>query len=268
MLLTVSTQVFENDVLSESHLELFKECGYNSIEIFLTKPHFDWHDSSYVRAMHSAMQRLGLSVSGVHSPWMPGADIASLDSQERQNSVANAKKAADLLHLVGGEVLVIHPGAALKGDEDITAKTAICRDSLLDISHYCKLKGIQVALENPPKYELCGEIDKLLALYDSLSQSHIQACFDTGHANIAGGLELWRLTAQEKVYIHLHDNDGVNDSHLPPGDGNLRWEAFFALLKESKFKGIICLELSPTQRTAEVLRKSRVWFEEQRLMLT
>lgn len=264
MLFAVSTQVFEKEVLSESHLERFKHCGFDQIEIFLTKPHFDWRDPDYVNAVRSAIHEIGLSVCGIHAPWMPGADIASLDIQERQNSVLEVKKAADVLQMLGGKdsVLVIHPGAALKQDDDTDARITRSHESLLEISQYCKPKKIQVALENPPRYELCGEPDKLLALYRSLAQADIKACFDSGHANIAGGLDLWRLTPQEKIYIHLHDNDGVNDSHLPPGKGNLEWNAFFELLREDRFRGIVTLELSPTQNTEEVLRGSKEWFEE------
>ncbi|MCG8605412.1 sugar phosphate isomerase/epimerase [bacterium] len=262
MLFAVSTQVFENDVVSQHHLELFKECGFDRIEIFLNKPHFDWSDSVYVNSMQNALKRLGISVCGVHAPWMPTADIASLDSQERENSIRDVKSAADLLHRLGGQVLVIHPGAALKGEDDLAEKMAISRESLMQIAHYCQPKELKVALENPPNYELCGEPEQLLQLYQSLTASAIDACFDTGHANIAGGIDLWRRTRQEKIYVHLHDNDGVHDSHIPAGSGCFEWDVFFQQLKADIFQGIVSLELSPTEDTERVLLASKKWFAE------
>jgi sugar phosphate isomerase/epimerase len=262
MLFAVSTQVFENDVVSQHHLELFKECGFDHVEIFLNKPHFDWSDSAYVNSMHAAIERLGLSVCGVHAPWMPSADIASLDNQEREHSIRDVKMAVDLLHRLGGRVLVIHPGAALKQSDDVDSKIATSQRSLREVAHYCHPKGIKIALENPPDYELCGDPERLLVLYQSLAGSGIDACFDTGHANIVGGIELWRRTAQEKIYIHLHDNDGVHDYHIPPGSGSFPWKAFFGLITASTFQGIVSLELSPAQDTEGVLRASKKWFEE------
>jgi len=260
MIFAVSTQVFEKEILSEDHLTLFKRLGFDDIEIFLTLPHFDWRDARYVAAMHTAIKKTGLSVCGVHAPWMPGMDIASLEDEERKTSVMNVKMAVDLLQRLGGHILVVHPGAALGTSDDIAAKLKRSQESLSAVAKYCQERGVRIALENPPTNELGGDPERLRSLYDCLPQENIQACFDTGHAHIAGGLELWRSMAKEIVYVHLHDNNGVEDQHVPPGMGRIDWEVFFQLLRESRFQGIVSLELSPIRNAVDVLLTSREWF--------
>ena len=34
------------------------------------------------------------------------------------------------------------------------------------------------------------------------------------------------------VGVHIHDNDGTADAHLPVGCGNIDWNDYFAALKE------------------------------------
>ncbi|MEJ2306651.1 MAG: TIM barrel protein [candidate division WOR-3 bacterium] len=43
-------------------------------------------------------------------------------------------------------------------------------------------------------------------------------------------------------YVHLHDNNGENDDHLPVGKGNIDFESFFDSIK-NRDGIIIALEL-------------------------
>lgn len=45
--------------------------------------------------------------------------------------------------------------------------------------------------------------------------------------------------------LHLHDNDGVNDTHQAPreGTGTIDWSQFTADLKTARYKGPIMYEV-------------------------
>jgi sugar phosphate isomerase/epimerase len=67
---------------------------------------------------------------------------------------------------------------------------------------------------------------------------------DVGHAFI----NRWRM---EELFIalgdrlkalHLHDNDGRKDSHLPLGEGVIDWESIFAALRKAGSEPDIVLE--------------------------
>jgi sugar phosphate isomerase/epimerase len=43
--------------------------------------------------------------------------------------------------------------------------------------------------------------------------------------------------------LHLHDNDGSGDLHLPPGRGNIDWRDVMNALGEISYNGTLNLEL-------------------------
>jgi len=61
--------------------------------------------------------------------------------------------------------------------------------------------------------------------------------FDIGHAHLADGPEESRIADSFEplrelvVGVHVHDNHGEKDEHLPPYDGTIDWAAAVKVLK-------------------------------------
>ncbi|MCK9276114.1 MAG: sugar phosphate isomerase/epimerase [Syntrophales bacterium] len=75
--------------------------------------------------------------------------------------------------------------------------------------------------------------------------SRIKCCFDTGHCNAFSDVPFQTWT--ERIgwsigQIHVHDNDGSGDMHLPPGKGNFPFTDFFRNIKKYVDTPIITLE--------------------------
>jgi sugar phosphate isomerase/epimerase len=92
-------------------------------------------------------------------------------------------------------------------------------------------------------YEKGPRIHKLLL--ESLDSPHARFCLDVGHllafANVAwpewlGALGPWL------GQLHLHDNHGFRDEHLPVGMGDFDFKTFFVHLKSLNLDPIITLE--------------------------
>ena len=75
---------------------------------------------------------------------------------------------------------------------------------------------------------------------------------DTGHTNdaIGGGFlsvpNFIRMFGKRIKVLHLHDNNGTYDQHLPPlmGDpGAVNWPDVFDALDEINYKGVYNFEL-------------------------
>jgi len=102
--------------------------------------------------------------------------------------------------------------------------------------------GVTLALENI--FDHGPEvINKLLKEINSL---HFGFCFDTGHWLIfsKGSWEEWIAVLGERlVEVHLHDNNGEEDQHLPPGDGKFDFTGFFRLLWDRRLSPIYTLEV-------------------------
>jgi sugar phosphate isomerase/epimerase len=60
----------------------------------------------------------------------------------------------------------------------------------------------------------------------------IGVCLDLGHAHIAPGIAEAVSTLGKRIAeLHVHDNHGLRDEHLWPGDGTIDWPAALESLK-------------------------------------
>lgn len=71
-------------------------------------------------------------------------------------------------------------------------------------------------------------------------------CYDTGHALLASrraDRALRQLDGHLKA-LHLHDNDGQDDIHLPPMMGRLDWNGVWNALKDIRYRGTLNFEIN------------------------
>jgi sugar phosphate isomerase/epimerase len=65
-----------------------------------------------------------------------------------------------------------------------------------------------------------------------------------GHANITTGVSPAISTLKGRIVsVHAHDNQGVKDEHLWPGDGTIEWVAAVQALKQLPEPPAIVLEV-------------------------
>lgn len=107
-------------------------------------------------------------------------------------------------------------------------------------------KGIYIGLEN---YKAKGNYSSArdLIFFNSLFYKfpNIGVTFDTGHANIQDNPEeyLASITRGLKLLnVHLHDNHGETDSHLPLGEGNINFAGLVYILKKMDYRGNFIVE--------------------------
>lgn len=68
---------------------------------------------------------------------------------------------------------------------------------------------------------------------------------DTGHSNLCGRRpeQVLKRFGDVVRHIHISDNNGVSDLHLPPGTGTIDWKAVFAVLKEVGYDRTLTIEV-------------------------
>ncbi len=82
-------------------------------------------------------------------------------------------------------------------------------------------------------------------LLEALNSPRAGFCLDTGHLNVFSDkpLELWMKTLGRYLReVHLHDNNGKTDEHLPIGAGNFPFQDLFRMLKEMNIRPVFTLE--------------------------
>ena len=100
-----------------------------------------------------------------------------------------------------------------------------------------------VALEN-----LRGGLDKaseLAELVDALSPfGPVGVCWDTGHAHISHVPqgESIRLMGRRLRALHVQDNDGITDWHMPPFFGSIDWIELMDALRAIGYEGDFTFE--------------------------
>jgi sugar phosphate isomerase/epimerase len=108
--------------------------------------------------------------------------------------------------------------------------------------------GVGIALENLvdkgaepngfPRRNYCSVPEEMIELIDTLNHPLVGACWDPGHANRQGLRQkaLCELGKRLKA-VHINDNDGKEDQHVLPYQGNIDWKEVMDSLHAIKYEG-------------------------------
>ncbi|HDM78597.1 MAG TPA: sugar phosphate isomerase/epimerase [Deltaproteobacteria bacterium] len=101
--------------------------------------------------------------------------------------------------------------------------------------------NFKLLLENV--FEETPEVHR--ALFDAIKSDKFGFCLDVGHHNVfsRASLKTWLDALGDKICeVHLHDNDGKEDTHLAIGKGKVDFVGLFNYLKQESIKPTITLE--------------------------
>jgi sugar phosphate isomerase/epimerase len=154
-------------------------------------------------------------------------NIASVHDVIRSASVELHRKAVEASAAVGASVYVVHPGFTswpFYRDQALQSLDKSLKDLRLMQDEF----GISICVENMPKS------DWLFYSCPGLDLRDLGTVLDVGHANTCGSLDAF-LTEQDLQHVHLHDNAGCSDDHLPLGQGSID---FAPILEVIRTRGI------------------------------
>lgn len=229
-------------------LEEIRASGFDSIEVCSFPEHLDYHNRLDVVRAGDRLRALGLRPVSFHAPFSDRIDITALDAAERETGVRELLSACEAAAAMGVENVVLHPGPERRGRREDAAFLDHMRyaaESLNTVAARCSELGVTLVLENMLPHLLFGHINDMLYLLGSMEASGVKACLDTGHAFLARELDtvIHKLSGHLHL-IHMNDNHGDRDAHLPPGKGGIYWPRVLRDLKQCEFKGTLILELS------------------------
>ncbi len=164
-------------------------------------------------------------------------------SIKREISLAALKqylKCLELAEFIGAIYMVVHPGNLNRNYPKTLLETAQNRliDCLQELCKKAEETGTIIGLENGWNGENYPTIDSAKIhnyIMEMVSSPVLKAVVDIGHVNTFG-IDIMNYIDTVKpnlVGLHLHDNLGTKDQHLPPGMGSIDREVFIKSLKQN-----------------------------------
>ncbi len=237
---------YQSDILDI--LEVVRDGGFSMIEVCSYPAHLDYHDMEKVKAASRKIREVGIEPFSFHAPFADHIDITSLDEEQRKNSVRELIKACEAAAELGVRHMVLHPGPEREGRppaEEFFYHLEKACDGVNEVATRCEELGMSLLLENMLPHLLFGRIQDMLYILGAARSQNIGTCLDTGHAHLAGDLPMaiYKLSCHLRM-IHINDNKGDWDGHLPPGEGDIDWKDVMTQLERNAFRGGLILELS------------------------
>lgn len=167
----------------------------------------------------------------IHAP-LSDINIGTLNPGVRREVLNQLVDVVMIADDLGIERVTMHPGflSPITFKKREMAMEAV-RSSVGEIEKRTEETGVMKCLENMPRsfVTIFTEPEEILDLIDGTS---FRLCLDVGHANttrnLAEFLEHWHRFGS----VHLHDNRGRIDQHLPIGDGEIDFKMVLAKLRE------------------------------------
>jgi sugar phosphate isomerase/epimerase len=192
-----------------------------------------------------------------HAPFMdlnPGA----VDERIREITALRFGQVLDLVPLFRPRAIVLHPGYdRWRYDDDVDLWLENSLRTWEPLVKRAESLSVRMALENVFE-EKPAILERLL---DKIDSPYLGYCLDAGHGNLFSRvpLEEWvEVLGSRLMEIHLHDNRGEADDHLPLGQGSIDFPSLFALLGKKKIQPIYTIEpheIAHLQPSLEALKK-------------
>lgn len=241
----LSTYLFVSRRLNTELLGQIAGAGFEALEIFATRSHFDYTSNPEIQSIASALSQHHLALASLHAPTSRDLSanreggtplsICEVERVRRIEAMDELKRVIDVAEDLPYSRLILHMGGHRETADPRKRDAAF--SSLEHLVLHAHHAGVTLAVENTNSE--MGDPAYLRAFVDETRLTGLRFNFDIGHAHLADGDEDERV---EKAFAplrdlvistHIHDNRGEKDEHLPPYEGTIDWEAAVKLLKSS-----------------------------------
>jgi sugar phosphate isomerase/epimerase len=262
----VSTHLFHELRLTREHLVHIAAHGFETVELFATRAHFDYHDDAAALQLAEWLSDTRLELHSVHAPiveairdgkWVGAFSTASGDEARRKAAVAEITAALDIARRIPFRYLVVHLGMPAGGQlPPRENQPDAARRSVEEIVALAAARSVKVALEIMPNPLSSGAALTRL-IEDQMEDVDVGVCLDYGHAHLMGDLGETIETLSGHLWTtHVHDNGGRRDDHLVPFAGSIDWDVAMMTTQKIGYDGVLMLEVTDTGDPVDVLKRS------------
>ncbi len=263
----VSTHLYHGQRLSRQHLLDIAGHGFETVELFATRTHFDYHSPSAVADLQEWLADAGLELTSVHAPitdsfvggrWGAPLTVASADRDARVAAVAETERSLHIARRIPLAVLVLHLGLPRTQSASPTDNSRdAARRSVDELQRLATPLGVRVAVELIPN-ELSRAGSLVHLIEEDLEPGEAGICLDFGHAHMEGDLiDAIETVSGHLIATHIHDNHGRTDDHLVPFDGSIDWAGAMTAVQKIGYDQTLLFELAAHGSPKETLAKAQ-----------
>lgn len=211
-----------------------------------------------------AAEAAGVRYDSIHGVFGFHLDPSSDDPEHVEHCLKVYESEGRLASDLGGPMVVVHPSAWNPGMRvmplaEVEATSAV-RWPRADVfmrrlAEIGERLGVTYLIENQPfNCPLGHDCAEMARRVLAVQSPRLRMCLDTGHAHITSNVvESLRRAAPAIDYLHIHDNDAVQDDHRMPGDGTIDWAALAGVLRSTGLRAPRMLEVFYSEAKVEEL---------------
>lgn len=210
----------------EERLMLIKDSGFDGVMLGFSE--------GLMYTQYEIVDRFGLEIENVHSPfdrmnalWEP--------CPVSEYILNRTLECIDICSQNGVNKVVVHPTDGLVSPK--AGKFGL--NNFDKLINEASKKNVHLLFEN---IQLPDFLD---VIFDNFGNcENVGFCYDIGHENcFSKGTDCLTKYADRLQALHIHDNDGSDDGHLIPYDGNIDYDRFLKKLFGANYDGPVSLEL-------------------------
>ena len=222
-------------------IEDISKIGVKHVEVVDAGPHTLSKD--LVKILNDYASTGGIQYS-VHAPYTD-VNISTYDDMIREAILKRYERTIKYCNMINAEVMVFHPGnttALLRATPGSAWRVNL--DSTRRIFRMGEEYSVKPMIENVPEpFEfVMRSVEDFKRFYEEI-ELPVEMVLDVAHANIRG--EVFEFISEFRDHIghvHVSDNMGDWDTHLPVGEGNIDWASVLLELKGAGFNGSLVIE--------------------------
>lgn len=239
-------------------LKIIHELGFDYFELTMDAPEAHFTKIRRMKAAFlKALDSFRMSVVCHLPTFISTADLTPALRKASLKEVLSSLEVAADIHALK---VVLHPSRM--GGIGLLVKDQVYRyamESLEKIVARGDQLGLCICIENMfPQNGLFFDPSDFIPVLEKFPG--LKLTLDTGHAHLSGGagskcLEFIEMFGNRIAHVHVSDNFGVQDNHLPVGTGSIDFPPIIRALKGIPYNETITLEVF--SRDKDYLRISR-----------
>jgi len=241
----------------ETSLDLVLELGLIP-EIAIKGPELDALDQSLLERIAQTLAAQNLRPY-VHAPFFD-LNVGALDPVIRQVSQQRLFQTLTFARRLNAGVMVVHPGVDKWRYPNLAqAWLSNAKTSFQSLTEQAASARCRLAIENI--YEETPGL--LVQLVEEINSEWFGLCFDVGHWHLFGKacISEWLEAITPHLYhLHLHDNHGRADDHLPVGEGAIDFQPLLSSIQQMTPLPSMTLEAHTVAHLKQSLQQVKILF--------